>query len=69
MRRTRKQSRTRRNPSRRLKPRHPDIKSTETGTVAADDKKAEASAEAKSDAVNVEAPTAAITTVEEAKIP
>jgi len=47
----------------------PDIKSTETGTVAADDKKAEASAEAKSDAVNVEAPTAAITTVEEAKIP
>ena len=47
----------------------PDIKSTETGTVAADDKKAEASAEAKSDAVNVEAPTAAITKVEEAKIP
>jgi lipoprotein-anchoring transpeptidase ErfK/SrfK len=47
----------------------PDIKSTETGTVATDDKKAEASAEAKSDAVNVEAPTAAITKVEEAKIP
>jgi len=47
----------------------PDIKSTETGTVAADDKKAEASTEAKSDAVNVEAPTAAITKVEEAKIP
>jgi hypothetical protein len=47
----------------------PDIKSTESGTVATDDKKAEASAEAKSDAVNVEAPTAAITKVEEAKIP
>ena len=47
----------------------PDIKSTETDTVATDDKKAEASAEAKSDAVNVEAPTAAITKVEEAKIP
>jgi hypothetical protein len=47
----------------------PEIKSTETGTVAADDKKAEASAETKSDAVNVEAPTAAITKVEEAKIP
>jgi lipoprotein-anchoring transpeptidase ErfK/SrfK len=47
----------------------PDIKSTETGTVATDDKKAEASAEAKSDAVNVEAPTAAITKVEEAKVP
>jgi lipoprotein-anchoring transpeptidase ErfK/SrfK len=52
----------------------PDIKSTETGTVATDDKKAEASAEAKSDAVNVdavnvEASTAAITKVPEAQTP
>ena len=47
----------------------PDIKSTESGAVATDDKKAEAGAEAKSDAVTVEAPTAAITKVEEAKIP
>ena len=50
----------------------PDIKSAETGTAAADDKKVEeaaAPAEAKSDAVNVEAPTAAITKVEETKKP
>jgi hypothetical protein len=48
----------------------PDIKSAETGTVATDDKKVEeaaAPAEAKSDAANVEAPTAA--KVEEAKSP
>ena len=58
----------------------PDIKSAETGTVATDDKKveeaaapapsaesSEAKVEAKSDAVNAEAPTAAITKVEEAK--
>jgi len=50
----------------------PDIKSAETGTVATDDKKVEeaaAPAEAKSDAVNVEAPTAAITKAEESKSP
>src|SRR3954470_9742417 len=69
MRRPRKQSRTRRNPEPAVETTAPDIKSTETGTVATDDKKAEASAEAKSDAVKVEAPTAAITKVEEAKTP
>jgi lipoprotein-anchoring transpeptidase ErfK/SrfK len=50
----------------------PDITSTETGTVAADNEKVEKAAgpaEAKSDAVSVEAPTAAITKVEEAKTP
>ena len=50
----------------------PDIKSAETGTVATDDNKVEeaaAPAEAKSDAVNVEAPTAAITKVEQGKTP
>jgi hypothetical protein len=50
----------------------PDMKSAETGPVAAGDKKVEEAAaptEAKSDAVNVEAPTAAITKVEETKSP
>jgi lipoprotein-anchoring transpeptidase ErfK/SrfK len=50
----------------------PDIKSAETGPVAADNKKVEeaaATTEAKSDAVNVEAPTAAITKIEETKSP
>jgi lipoprotein-anchoring transpeptidase ErfK/SrfK len=60
----------------------PDVKSAETGTAATDDKKveeaaapapsaesSEAKVEAKSDAVNAEAPTAAITKIEEAKTP
>lgn len=50
----------------------PDIKSAETGPVATDDKKIEEAAaptEAKSDAVNIEAPTAAITKVEDTKSP
>jgi hypothetical protein len=60
----------------------PDIKSAETGTAATDDKKVEEAAapapsaesgeakvEAKSEAVNAEAPTATITKIEEAKTP
>jgi hypothetical protein len=59
-----------------------DLKSAETGTAATDDKKveeaaapapsaesSEAKVEAKSEAVNAEAPAAAITKVEEAKTP
>jgi hypothetical protein len=60
----------------------PDVKSAETGTAATDDKKveeaaapapsaesSEAKVEAKSDAVNAEAATAAITKIEESKTP
>jgi hypothetical protein len=44
-----------------------DVNSAETGAVATNDNKVEASAETKSDAVNAEAPTAAITKIEESK--
>lgn len=55
-----------------VQPASPDMKSAETGPVATDDRKVEeaaAPAEAKSDAVNVEAPTTTITKVEEFKTP
>jgi lipoprotein-anchoring transpeptidase ErfK/SrfK len=44
-----------------------DVNSAETGAVATNDNKVEASAETKSDTVNAEAPTAAITKIEESK--
>ncbi|WP_456629927.1 L,D-transpeptidase [Bradyrhizobium sp. URHC0002] len=65
-----------------IEPAATDLKSAETGTAGTDDKKveeaaapapsaesSEAKVEAKSDAVNAEAPTAAITKGEEAKTP